>query len=383
MDVAASMAAAQAQAGFDDYGPETDAMVDALTALVRSANDEADLSEQGETVFGGMVVSYLTRRLEIERWYADHPEIGDQQIESVLFGVGLPRTGSTALSYLLAQDTSVRSLRMWEANQPTPPPELEGEDQDPRFLAAQEAMGSLHLAPPELKSMLPSSPDGPSECLELLNMSFRCAMLDTIAQTPSYGEWLMDCDYGPAYRYHERALKLLQWHRPPNRWRLKTPAHMFGIDALDAVYPDAKFVITHRDPAKVMASVASVETAVVRMYTGKADPHYFGQHCVEDWDRALRKFLAFRDRVGEDRFYDIAFTDMQRDPIGSVRGLYEWLGEELTPETAAAMQQWWDGSQEDRGSGGGHHYTAEEFGLDDDELHERFAYYTERFPFAT
>jgi hypothetical protein len=193
----------------------------------------------------------------------------------------------------------------------------------------------------------------------------------------------MDCDYGPAYRYHERVLKLLQWRRPPNRWRLKTPAHMFGIDALDEVYPDAKFVITHRDPAKVMASLASVETAVVRMYTGKADPLYFGRHCVDDWDRALRRFLAFRDRVGEERFYDIAFADLQADPVGSVRGLYGWLGEELTPDTAAAMQVWWDGSQEDRSLGGGHRYTAEEFGLDDDELHERFAYYTERYPFAT
>ena len=383
MDVVASMEAAQAQTGLDDYGPEADAMVEALTVLVRSANDEADLSEQGETVFGGMVVSLLTRRLEIEHWYTEHPEIDDQEIASVLFGVGLPRTGSTALSYLLAQDKSVRSLRMWEGTQPTPPPELEGEDQDPRFLAAQEAMGMMHLAPPELKSMLPSSPDGPSECLDLLNLSFRCAMLDTVAQTPSYGEWLMDCDYGPAYRYHLRVLKLLQWHRPPNRWRLKTPAHMFAIEALDAVYPDAQFVITHRDPAKVMASLASVETAVVRMYTGKADPLYFGKHCVDDWDRALRSFLAFRDRVGEDRFYDIAFNDMQADPVGSVRGLYEWLGEELTPETAAAMQTWWDGSQEDRSSGGGHHYTPEEFGLNDDELHQRFAYYSERYPFAT
>ncbi len=383
MDVAASMEAAQAQTGLDDYGPEADAMVEALSVLVRSANDEADLSDQGEMVFGGMVVSLLTRRLEIERWYADHPEIGDQEIASVLFGVGLPRTGSTALSYLLAQDHAVRSLRMWESTQPTPPPELEGEDQDPRFLAAQEAMKGLGSMPEELKSMLPSSADGPSECLDLLNLSFRCAMLDTVAQTPSYGAWLMDCDYGPAYRYHQRVLKLLQWHRPPNRWRLKTPAHMFAINALDAVYPDAKFVITHRDPAKVMASLASVETAVVRMYTGKADPLYFGRHCVDDWDRALRSFLAFRDRVGEERFYDIAFADLQRDPVGTVRGLYDWLGEDLTPETAAAMQEWWDGSQEDRSAGGGHHYTPEEFGLDNDELRERFAYYSERYPFAT
>jgi hypothetical protein len=383
MDVAASMDAAQAQTGLDDFGPETDAMVEALTVLVRSANDDADLDEQGEAVFGGMVVSLLTRRLEVERWYADHPEIGDQEIASVLFGVGLPRTGSTALSYLLAQDRSVRSLRMWEANQPIPPPELDGEDDDPRFLAAREAMAGLGSVPEEIRSMLPSSADGPAECLELLNLSFRCSMLDTVAQTPSYGAWLVDCDFGPAYRYHRRVLKLLQWRRPPNRWRLKTPAHMFGIDALDAVYPHARFVITHRDPAKVMASLASVETAVVRMYTGKADPQYFGRHCVDDWDLALRRFLAFRDRVGEARFFDVAFADLQADPIGTVRGLYEWLGEDLTPETATAMQEWWDGSQEDRHAGGGHRYTPEEFGLDADELHERFAYYSERFPFAT
>jgi Sulfotransferase family len=383
MDAAASMDTAQTQTGLENYGPEADAMVEALSVLVRSANEEADLDEPGAAVFTGMIVSLLVRRLEVERWYAGRPEIGDQEIGSVLFGVGLPRTGSTALSYLLAQDGAVRSLRMWEASQPTPPPELDGEADDPRFLAAKEAMAGLGSVPEEITSMLPSSPDGPSECLELLNLSFRCSMLDTVAQTPSYGAWLMDCDYGPAYRYHERVLKLLQWHRPPNRWRLKTPAHMFGIDALDAVYPDAKFVITHRDPAKVMASLASVETAVVRMYTGKADPLYFGRHCVDDWDRALRRFLAFRDRVGEDRFFDIAFTDMQRDPVGTVRGLYEWLGEDLTPETAAAMQAWWDGSQDDRSAGGGHHYTPEEFGLDADALHQRFAYYSERFPFAT
>jgi hypothetical protein len=383
MDVAAVMAAAQAQTGLDDFGPEADAMIDALGVLVRSANADADLDEQGEAVFTGMVVSLLARRLDIEQWYARHPEIGDQEIGAVLFGVGLPRTGSTALSYLLAQDRSVRSLRLWEASQPTPPPELAGEDDDPRFVAAKAAMSGLSSLPDEIKSMLPSSADGPSECLELLNLSFRCSMLDTVAQTPSYGAWLLECDFGPAYRYHERVLKLLQWHRPPNRWRLKTPAHMFGIDALDAVYPDAKFVITHRDPARVMASLASVETAVVRMYTGKADPLYFGRHCVDDWDLALRRFLAFRDRVGEDRFFDIAFAELQGDPVGTVRGLYDWLGEELTPRTASAMQAWWDGSQDDRTIGGGHHYTPEEFGLDPDELHQRFAYYSERFPFAT
>jgi hypothetical protein len=382
MHVAALLAGAEGRAGSDNYGPESEAMHEALELLVRSANDEANLSEQGETVFAGMIGSLLTRRLQIEQWYADHPEIADQQIESVLFGLGLPRTGSTALSYLLAQDPEVRNLRQWEATQPTPPPDLATEATDPRFLAAQEMMNHLGDVPSELKSMLPSSPDGPYECLELLNLTFRCSQLDVVAQTPSFGEWLLDCDYGPAYRYHERVVKLLQWHRPPNRWRLKSPAHMFGIDDLDAVYPQAKFVITHRDVTKVIPSVASVETAVVRMFTGDADPMYFGKHCADSWDVGLRRFIAFRDRVGEHRFYDIAFDDLQADPIGSVRGLYEWLGEDFTPVAEIAMEAWWAQNQSEREQSGGHHYTAADFGLDPDELAERFAYYGERFPIA-
>ena len=382
MDAQQLVAAAIEQAGSDDFGPDTDAMHEAMRVLVQSANEESDLSTDAEAVFAGMIGSLLTRRLQIEQCYAEHPEIGDQTIDSVLFGLGLPRTGSTALSYVLAQDPAVRNLRQWEASQPTPPPELAHEDEDPRFLAAKEMMNHLGDMPSELKSMLPSSPDGPAECLDLMNLTFRCSMLDCVAQTPAYGDWLIDCDYGPAYRYHERVVKLLQWHRPPSRWRLKSPAHMFSIDALDEVYPQARFVITHRDVTKVIPSVASVETAVVRMYTGKADPVYFGTHCAEAWDIALRRFIAFRDRVGEDRFYDIGFAEMQADPIGTTRGLYDWLGEELTPATETAMQAWWDESQSDRESGGGHHYTAEDFGLNTDELAERFAYYGERFPIA-
>jgi hypothetical protein len=140
-------------------------MREALHVLVQSANEESELSPESDAVFAGMIGALLRRRLQIEQCYAEHPEIGDQEIESVLFGLGLPRTGSTALSYLLAQDPGVRNLRQWEASQPTPPPELANEDQDPRFLAAKEMMNGLGEMPSEIKSMLPSSPDGPAECL--------------------------------------------------------------------------------------------------------------------------------------------------------------------------------------------------------------------------
>lgn len=383
MDAEQLIDAAVAQTGLDDFGPDADAMHEGLTRLVDSVNRDADLPEPGEAAFAGMIGSLLTRRLQIEDWYREHPETADQDIESVLFGLGLPRTGSTALSYLLAQDPSVRSLRQWEANQPCPPPELATERTDPRFLAAQAAMGAMEQLPSELKSMLPSSPDGPAEDLDLLSMAFRCMALDTVARTPSYAEWLQtDCDFEPAYRYHRRVVLLLQSRRPPSRWRLKTPAHALSIDALDAVYPDARFVITHRDVTKVIPSVASVSVAVVRMFTGDADPRYFGPHVADMWDIALRRFIAFRDRVGEARFHDIAFDDLQADPIGAIRGLYDWLGEELTPETVAAMESWWADNEEERAQTAPHRYDPRDFGLDPDELAERFAYYGERFPFA-
>ena len=171
-----------AQQQLDDFGPETDAMREGLGVLVDSVNRDAALPEAGEAAFSGMIVSLLTRRLEIEEWYRTHPEVADQEIESVLFGLGLPRTGSTALSYLLAQDPRTRSLRQWEANHPCPPPELATERTDPRFLAAQAAMGAMANLPSEIKSMLPTSPDGPAEDLDLLSMAFRCMALDTVAR---------------------------------------------------------------------------------------------------------------------------------------------------------------------------------------------------------
>jgi hypothetical protein len=358
-------------------------MVEALDVLVESVNEDRDLTPQAATNIAAAIGSLLKRRLEIEDCYARHPEIEDQQIESILFGVGLPRTGSTALSYLLAKDASTRSLRQWEVSAPTPPPELATEASDPRLVAMKRALSETTNIPSELRSMLPTSPDGPAECLDLMAMTFRSMVLDVMAKTPTYGNWLLrECDFEPAYRYHRRVLKLLQWRRPPSRWRAKTPAHLLSIEALDSVYPDARFVMTHRPVSRVIPSVASVEAAVIRMVSGSPDLVYLGRHAEETWDLALRRFIAFRDRVGDDRFYDIAFDDMQSDPMAAMEGLYYWLGEELTTETRAAMGGWLKANEEDRQQAGQHRYEAADFGLDLGELEERFGYYEARFPMA-
>jgi hypothetical protein len=193
---------------------------------------------------------------------------------------------------------------------------------------------------------------------------------------------MTDCDFGPAYRYHQRVLKLLQWHRPPSRWRVKTPAHLMSVDALSDTYPEARFFMTHRDNTRVIPSVASVVTAVERMTTGQADALYVGSHCADVWDFSLRHFITFRDRVGDDRFHDIAFDDIQTRPIEAIQGLYNWLGEDLTPTAIEAMRAWLAHNEETRKEVGEHRYEPSDFGLDVEQIRDRFAYYAQRFPIA-
>jgi hypothetical protein len=186
----------------------------------------------------------------------------------------------------------------------------------------------------------------------------------------------MSCDMVPAYRYHRRVLQLLQWRCPPDRWWLKTPAHMHAIEALHAVYPDARFVMTHRDVATVLPSVCAVMDALSNVLAEHPDPVAMGRHNTEVWAESLRRLIAFRDDGHEDAFFDVAFADMQADPLGAVERLYEQLGDDLSPDARDRMAEWWSTSSTDRRAPS---YHAEDFGLDPAELRRRFAFYHERF----
>jgi hypothetical protein len=198
-----------------------------------------------------------------------------------------------------------------------------------------------------------------------------------MASVPSYSRWLLQCDMEPAYRYHRRVLKLLQWRCPPNRWWLKTPAHMLSIDALDAVYPDARFVMTHRDVGKVLPSVCALYSTLIGVLTERLDPVAVGAHNRDLWRTALERLIAFRDRGNEDRFVDLSFEAVQRDPIGQVAELYEQLGDELTDEARRRMEAWWAESSKERSGPGT--YSPDEFGLDARTMATDFAFYYNRF----
>jgi hypothetical protein len=214
------------------------------------------------------------------------------------------------------------------------------------------------------------------ECLELMALDFKSHIFLAFAKVPSYAEWLLDADLTSTYVYERRVLKLLQWGEPERPWRLKSPAHVLFLDSLDRVFPDARFVMTHRDPTDVMLSVSDVYADIAGRFTDHLDRPYLAQLNVEHWSVGMRRAIAFRDQGADHRFYDIDFRAMQADPIGEVRGLYAWLGEPVTDELQAGMQRWWAENSATREPSSPADPAL--FDLDLDEVRPLFADYVER-----
>jgi hypothetical protein len=366
--------AAKAQTGLDDFGD--DSFRDGLERLVRSLDREATLNAVGEVALPHLVVNLLSHRLQVEDWYRRHPEIDDEPLEAPLIGLGLPRTGSTALSHLLAEDPEARTLRMWEAVRPCPPPSTV-EGPDPRIALAEEQVALQAQLSPRMAALVPSSPTGPEECQDLMALDFKAQYFQAFASIPSYSAWLVDADLTPTYAYERRVLKLLQWGEPRRRpWRLKCPSHLLWLDHLDRAFPDARFVMTHRDPAEVLVSVADLYGEVRRQFSDDVDLHELGELNVDQWSTAMQRVLAFRDGGADDRFYDMGFRAVQDDPLAEVRGLYAWLGEPVTGAFEDGMRRWWHDHAEQREQN--IHPEPEAFGLDLDEVRAAFAPYTAR-----
>lgn len=362
---------ARAATGLEDFGSPY--YREGLERIVEALNAEADLNEIGRVIQHATISNALIQRLKVEDTYAQHPEIDEQVVGGPVFVIGLPRTGTTALSQLVAADPQFRSLRMWESQAPTPPPESATQHDDPRIAQAEAGLKMLDDMFPLMKTLYNSEATAPTECQDLMGMSFRTFHFDGAVRAPAYLAWLMDCDMGETYVFHRRVLKLLQWHCPPNLWHLKTPVHMFAFDALVEAYPNAKFLWSHRDPAKVMGSVCSLIHYVRSWSSDRDDAHELGTEQVDSWAEAVRRSMDFRRRVGDDRFADVSFSDLQTDPVTTVQNSYQSLGLTFTDASLAAVQQWAQGHRP--GSRGAHDYDLTDYGLTPEGVRERFADY--------
>jgi hypothetical protein len=230
---------ARQASGLEAFGGDT--WREGLERLIHSARTEARLNQTGIARLEGMFVMLLTKRLEVEDWFARHPEIDAQEIVAPLMILGLPRTGSTALHCLLDRDPQARVIRNWEQMNPTPPPERASYETDPRIAVMQSHMDDRNRVTPRMQQMLPSTAVTPVEDQLLMGHDFKTQIFQASYHIPSYTRWFNhQADLVPTFEYVKRVLKLLQWRCPPTRWRLKNPTYILFIDALDQVFPDAR-----------------------------------------------------------------------------------------------------------------------------------------------
>lgn len=375
MDSTALVAQARTATGLDDFGGAS--WLEGLDRLVDALRSEADLTALGEQILGHRLEGLLVNRLRIVAEIGAHPEILDEQVEGPLVIIGLPRTGTTAFSQILASDPAIRSLRLWESNDPVPPPEAAHQHDDPRIAAAEAGLSAMYEAFPRMRSLYVQEPTGPTECQDLLGMEFRTSHFDGMAHVPSYTEWVVACDMTPAYAVHRQTLQLLQWHCPPHLWHLKTPVHALSLDALLAAYPDARFVWTHRDPASVLGSVCSLIQYTRSWVSDRDDRDELGSEQVALWREAMQRAMEVRERIGEERFADVMFDELEADPVATTERAYARLDLPFGEEGRRRVATWSAGHH--RGDHGIHHYRLEEFGLDADDVRSAFDFYRRRF----
>jgi hypothetical protein len=336
--------------------------LDHLVAAVERDVEDNDAVARIEA----LIVGRLTTRLRIEAWFAEHGPDAVAPVEGPLVIVGLPRTATTALQYLLAVDPQFRYLRSWEVNDPVPPPRLESEHDDPRRPSEPPSVDVRHIA----------SIDGPAEDWPIHALAFDHAELSL--PVPSHSVWWRTTDHASLFAYHDRVLRLLHAYRSPRHWLLKMPAYLFLLPQLAAHYPDARFVMTHRDPVAAIASTCSTvaDARHKRTPSWRPEPE-FGDRLLAHWTAGMECAVHARNALGEDRFIDVAQHELQADPTGVAQRVYDFAGLTLEGDVRAEMARW--AANNERGSRGEHRYCPEDFGLTAAQIEAAFTPYLGRF----
>jgi hypothetical protein len=363
--------------GLHDFGD--DDFREPLRRLLSCLENEADLTLVGRIAARRDLTGLLINRLRLAEDRKRHPEIATERIVAPIFIVGLPRSGSTLLHHLLAQDPDTRAAQAWEVMYPSPPPTRASYETDPRIERARKQLRWLDWMAPDFKAIHPVGTQLPLECIAIMSASFRATRFQTTYNVPSYEAWLNDQDMRPAYAFHRRFLQHLQWRAPGARWVLKAPSHVFSFDALLDIYPDARLVQTHRDPVTVMASVASLSSVLHRAFSRRREPSRFGQEVTVRWTDGLEKSLELRrsGRIPSERVVDVRYRELAQNPMAIVRHIYAHFAMPLTAAADRRMREFL--AENHRNQRGRHQYTLDTFGLDAHDLARRFKAYSEYF----
>jgi hypothetical protein len=358
--------------GVGDPRPETLA---ALEALLRSVQEEAALSFSGRIAARMDCLRMAGQHLRIEEAIRERPEILDTQIPSPIFLIGWMRTGTTFVHRLLAQDPETRSMPYWESMYPVPP--RSGEDVRANELA--RVLKQLESISPNYEAIHPMGAHEPEECVALFTNVFRTLQYNVQYRVPGYVEWLQGQDPRIAYGQYRQQLQLVQYHRPQGtRFALKDPTHSVFLPTILELFPDARFVFTHRDPATTISSLCSLYAYTRALFSDDVDPQALGPELMQSYlPGSLERALDIVDGLAPGRVAHVRHVDVRRDPIGMMTHAYRDLGMEMTDPARAAMQAMLD--TESRKPRDIHVHSPEGFGLTAERIRERLAGYCQRF----
>ena len=364
---------AQSRAGPGEF--ESRSFEEGLAVLSESINHCDQITLSGRERLEGLIVDHLVRRLTIDGYLAGHPDAAAAPIDKPVFVMGMPRTGTTAVINLLACDPARRTVLRWTLEEPVPPPTADGLYTDPRCVAAlkrQQRALDEGLAGTNIRF---EWADSPAECVHVMNHDFKAMQWEASAPMPAYTEFIYSCDMTSAYTLHRRYLQVLQ-HRAPGPWALKGPSHALWLPTLLTIYPDARLVWTHRDPCTVVASLCSLMANAHRRNCAEADLEYLSQNVPAGLVEHVQRPMALLDDIG-DRIHHMQYANLVGGEIDAMRGLYAWLGDELTPAVEARMRGWLNQRRQARL--GKHRYALEDFGLERAAIASLFADYIDLF----
>jgi hypothetical protein len=369
--------AAGAKTGLDDFGPAEyqQGLRQLLSAL--DADLRKPVADRSRQIVSGMLTGTLVARLLTQEGWKRNPDFRQVKIRKPLIIVGLPRTGSTALHKLLAVDPQLQGVPLWLYHAPMVRPPRDTWESNPWYLASHAGIQNPGDEKPELTRNHDMSADTVDECIWGLQQNFVEHLFAAAFGSNSYEAWWWRQSEFSAYRRYVDLLRLIGLREPRKRWLLKYPGHLFHMDALFKVFPDACVIQTHRDPAKAMISSAHLAVNAQRSIFGDSiRPLLVGASESYKWLHGVLRAEQVRQQH-EDQYLDVMHADFLRDPMREVDRIYHRFGLELSDTTIKLMRCWLAAQTPEQTSGA--RYSAEAVGLREDGLREMFGNYIERY----
>jgi hypothetical protein len=366
---------AQTRTGLNDWGDES--FRPGLEQLAGALSAQARLNQVGRITAYWNLLDHLCVRLRLIHYRVQRPAVADQRITRPLFILGLPRTGTTILHELIAQDRAFRSPASWEVARPLPPPTTQHYDNDSRIASVQRLLGVLEKLSPGFQAIHAIGATLPQECVYMLASSFISEQFGYMYNVPNYRDWALDQDMAGAYTWHTRFLQHLQVDCARERWVLKTPAHLAYLKYLLEQYPDADVVWTHRHPLDAIASFSSLACTLRRGFSAEVDPVATGAYEFRHFAKMAQRGMADRQALDRGQFIDVSFQAICADPMSVISAIYGRIGMPLSQETQLRMRDYL--RRRPRHLYGEHHYSAEEFGLTGELEQQLFGDYMGRY----